>query len=83
MSPQDAEAWASRIRAAYADAWGRVQAHGAEALEALNKAEIFPEDSTARELFERKAKRALDAAEAWQGSVRLCLKTMSELDQHR
>jgi hypothetical protein len=53
-----------RALKAYRDAWEKAKEQGDEMLDALEKRDLVSTDS-AWELFDRKAKRALVAAENW------------------
>lgn len=66
-------------RAAYQRAVEEAQKYGDEATEAFQKAELY-DSSESRELFHKKAKRALVAYENWRKSAELALEVLSEIE---
>ncbi len=65
-------------RQAYEHAWGEARSYGDEALDALQKADMVSSPE-ARDLFKRKAERALIASENWRRAAELAVKVMQEI----
>jgi hypothetical protein len=66
------------IRKAYSDAWDNAKRCGDEALDAIKKADLV-RSQEARDLFKRKASRAMTASENWRKSSDRAVEMMQKI----
>jgi len=76
--PMPNEADLEKARQAYEHAWGESKKYGDEALDALQNADLVSSQE-ARDLFKRKAGRALTASENWRKAAELMQEVMQEI----
>ena len=68
-----------KAREAYKFAMSEAQKYGDEVLDALQKSDLYGSKES-REIFRKKAERAMVAYENWRSSAELALKVISDIE---